>query len=1365
MKYSFIILFLLSSLSGYTQERYNFLNLSLENGLSQITVTSIYQDKKGFMWFGTRNGLNKYDGYSFDVFRNNIEKDRSLSDNHILCIDGDDDNNLWIGTNNGLNKLNLATNQITRFTNNPKDSFSLSHNMIPSIHIDDNNNIWIGTNSGLNLYNKNDNTFTRIEVNGILTNNPINKIIRRNDIIFIATQNKGIVIYNHKTKEYKVLNSDNGLPDNFIKTIYIDHDENLWIGTRNNGVAFQKKNEDTLTFFNSKNGLTNNYIRCIAESPEGNILIGTFNGLNTINPVTGDIIQHNTDDYKQGGLSHYSIYSILFDKSRTLWVGTYAGGINFYNPYGQKFRFYNPNEGKATKGIIGPMQESGDYLYIASEGAGLIEMNKKDGTYNHYKLLDDLESAYGLNILKSLYREGNKLLCGTNRGTIYSFDINSKKITLFHDFKKEHSIYHISKNSQGDFLIGGVNEIGFCIIKQGGGVRKEFPVKGKGSVSFGDVRCLYEVSRGEYLIGTRNNGLFHYNSENKELMNYKNDPAKENGTQISGNYISSIFKDSKGRFWIGIYGGGICLYDTRSGTFKTYSTEQGLDDDNICAIVEDNNFHLWISTLSGISDFDMGTGTFKNYTHSNGIDINEFTPHAGINLSGNLIAFSGNNGFITFAPRQMSINPYVPPIILKNLFIDNKLVVPDATSTFLTQQPDELQELTLQYNQSNIAIEFSALNYIFPNKNQYAYMLQGFDNTWNEVGSRRTAYYTNIPPGKYKFIVRGSNNDGIWNDEGKSLQITVLPPLWKTWWAYCLYVFLLAGIIFIIIRYFNQKKWLENEVKLKQAENKAREEFHQARNSLFTNFSHELRTPLTLILSPLEDMMVYNENLPEKVKENHTLMHSNAQRLLRLVNNLMDFQKKESGTMNLRVSENNFIKFSEDMVYLFNELAISRNIKLEFKHNVDNIDYWFDKNLMEKVYFNFLSNAFKNTPDNGFITVSVSIHSYTGLLDCAPQKVKKLQDEKLEYIYIEIKDSGIGLEKSELENIFIPFYQVAQNEHSNSSTGLGLSLSRSIIEMHRGIIWAESPQKNGAVFKIILPVDKSYFGDNEIINDIISDDNEEHTYCIEKTERKTEIQQKTEKKYTILTVEDNPDVRKYIMSHLSGDYNIIEALNGKEALDKAFNMLPDLIISDLMMPKMDGMEMTSVLKNDMRTSHIPIIMLTARTMPEDITVGYETGADDYITKPFNSQVLKARVENILKSRENLKDIYSKRFTLETLGVKTTSADDKFIQKLYQILEKELSNPQFNQDSLSQEIGMSKATLYRKIKAITNLSPTEFVRNYRLEMGAKLLKEAQFPVSEVYVAVGFNSHTYFSTSFKALYGISPSEYINHDLKNE
>lgn len=540
-------------------------------------------------------------------------------------------------------------------------------------------------------------------------------------------------------------------------------------------------------------------------------------------------------------------------------------------------------------------------------------------------------------------------------------------------------------------------------------------------------------------------------------------------------------------------------------------------------------------------------------------------------------------------------------------------------------------------------------------------------------------------------------------------------------------------------------------------EAKAQEEFHQERSRLFTNFSHELRTPLTLIISPLNAMIKKQDLRPEEETKALQLMHSNANRLLRLVNNLMDFQKNESKTMVLKVSEDNFVQFTSDMTSFFNELAITRKIKFLYTHNVEKIDYWFDRSLMEKVYFNLLSNAFKNVQDKGNVNVILNVLSLEELKNEYPEKTDIFKDGDICYIVVSIKDSGVGIPKDELEKIFIPFYQVAQNEHSSSGTGLGLSLSKSIIEMHHGTIWADSILNEGAAFTFILPANKAIFTENDFVK--LSDEDASYLSQVDIIESDAKVDNGVKKKNTVLVVEDNRDVRHYIISLLSNDYNILEASNGEIAINVAVQHLPDLIISDLMMPKMDGMEMTKILKSDLNTSHIPIIMITARAMTSDVTEGYEVGADDYITKPFNSEILIARVRNIIQSRENLKNTYGKRFTLDSLGIETTSADERFMQKLYEVLQQNISDSEFNIDKFGKEMGMSKANLYRKIKANTNFSPNEFIRNYRLEMGAKMLKETDMTVSEVYIAVGFNSLPYFSNCFKAQYGISPTEFIN------
>jgi len=1359
--YIFLISLIVTS-GLYARDSYHFSYLSLKDGLSQITVVCILQDSKGYMWFGTRNGLNRFDGYNFDVFVSDINDESSISDNHILCITEDKDGNIWIGTNNGLNKLDIKTNKFRRYMHNPDNKSSIPHKTILSVYSDHQNNLWVGSSSGLSVYDSKTDVFQQTNVGNLLDNTRIHALTRKNDNLYIGTQDVGLIIYNVVNKQHTVYSTSSDGPmkltGNYIKSIFMDSHDNLWIGTQGDGINVLKKGQDKFTVYNQKSGLTNDFIRRIIESPDGNILVGTFNGLNVIDTKTGEIDKYQEFGMGEGGLSHYSVIDIYFDRSQTLWVGTYAGGVCYYSKYGQKFHFYSPyTKQKTVLGILGPIVETSNNLYIATEGGGLLEMDKKSEIFSHYELSDP-DKRNGRYIIKSLYLEEDKIYCGTNVGTIYEFDTRTKQFTLFINMKERYSIYHISKSMSGYLIAAGASQDGVILISKDKRVINRFPVEGSSKdFYFSDIRCVLEIQKNVFLIGARNEGLYYYDYNKKILKQYKNNPAEKREDYIPENFVSSIVKSNMGQIWIGTVGGGISQFDPKTEKFTTYSTKDGLLNNSVCMIVEDNDNHLWVSSITGLSEFNPIAKVVKNYSYSNGIKIDEFTLHAGLRLSNNALIFSGNNGFTSFNPSGMTINPFVPPIVLRGLNVNNNKISPNEDNDILSEQLDEQKKITLNYDQSNISIEYGGLNYIFPERNQYSYKLEGFDKEWNDVGSRRIAYYTNIPPGDYRFIVRGSNNDGIWNNEGTSILISVRPPFWKTWWAYCIYITLIVAIIAFIIRYFTEKKRLENDIKLKQMESKTIEEFHQARDKLFTNFSHELRTPLTLILNPLEDMVRKNDEENPQKKKNILLMRSNARRLLRLVNNLMDFQKRESGMMKLKVTQSDFVKFSQEMTSFFDELALSRNIQLLHTQSIGSLSCWFDKSLMEKVYFNFLSNAFKNVPNGGCVEVDVDTKQHNDLSKFVPVKYNKFNDTDITYLLFEIRDTGGGIEADELEKIFIPFYQVAQNEHSGSGTGLGLSLSQSIIEMHHGVIWAESPEGSGAIFRCVLPMDKGLFSENEIQDGIL--DGEITPFEIEIQDETDQVTDYKKKDYTILVVEDNRDVRQYIISHLTKLYNVIEASNGIEAIEKTIQHLPDLVITDLMMPKMDGIEMCTTLKKDLRTGHIPVIMITARAMSADMKEGYDVGADAYITKPFDIDVLLSRVENILQSREKLKDIYGKRFSLESLGVEVTSADERFMQKLYEVLERNVSNPELNLDNFCRDIGMSRANMYRKLKAITNLSPSEFIRNFRLEMGAKILKEAKLTVSEVYVAVGFNSHAYFSNCFKALYGMSPSEYAN------
>lgn len=1358
---SLVILIITLPIRGES-DRFYFSNLSLEHGLSQITVTCIHQDSNGFMWFGTRNGLNRYDGYSFDVFTTKPNDTTSISDNHILSIAEDNSNNLWLGTNSGINKLDLATNKFKYYSSDIIGEKGISNISIYSLLFDNDNRLWVGTQNGLFLYQPSIDGFLNISLGGYLKDERINALAQIGQFLYIGTQNKGLVIYDIDSQKYKSFAQIPGHKHNescsYIKAMVLDDDNNLWLGTQETGVSHLDLNKEEFTSYDESSGLTNNNIKALGRTAEGRIIIATFNGLDIINPKTKEVSQYKEYGKGQGQLSHYSITSLYYDKSQTLWLGTYAGGVCYSNRHSQKFKHYNINLGLDDYlGIMGPTVETSKYLYVATEGGGLLEVDKLTNNFKNYPLVRTKNYQYSQNIIKSLYLDGDKILCGTNLGTIYSFDIQTKQMNLFYDLNEIKSIYTIHKNKTGDYMLAAVGLYGFYILTKDGKLINRFPTAYGNDRAFMDLRCFLEIEDNIFLMGTRNVGLFYYDYNTYELKSFSHNNSDANS--IPHNYVTDIIQTKDGEIWVATFGGGISQFDLKTDSFTTLDTRNNLANNNICKIIEDSKGDLWLSTTNSISKIDRTQKTVINYASSNGLEVNEFTPHAGVRLMNGDLLFSGNNGFVMFDPEEILVNPYIPPIVLKKLYINNKQIkVLDETQILETEFHNQ-SKIVLAYNQSNITIEYSALNYIFSEQNQYAYKLEGFDTEWSQVGNRRVAYYTNIPPGKYRFLVKGSNNDAIWNDIGTSIDIIIKPPFWKTWWMYILYILTIFSISTLIIRYYSEKKRLENNIKLKKIEAKAQEEFHQARTKLFTNFSHELRTPLTLIMSPLDDMA---KDCSSPIHQKRiALMQSNTRRLLRIVNNLMDFQKNESGTMQLKLMEGDFIKFSQEMILFFEDLAASRKINFKFTHSQPSLQFWFDKDLMEKVYFNLLSNAFKNVPSKGSVEVNLDLKQLKDLNLLPSEKVDQYTDLNISYLMMEVKNTGKCIEDSELEQIFAPFYQASQNEYSSSGTGLGLSLSKAIIEMHHGSIWVENfAGKDGVIFRCLLPLSKEIFN----IKDFSSGESlpSDFPYTIDVSETKEWKLPSDKKEHTILIVEDNVDVRSYIKSHLNKKYNVIEASDGEDGIKYAIQYYPDLIITDLMMPNMDGMEMCKIIKEDLRISHIPVVMLTARAIDEE--KGYEVGADAYIIKPFSMSLLLTRVNNIISSRKKLKELYGNQISLEALGIKTISIDEKFTDKLYTILEENLSNPEFNLDNFSDDMGMSRACLYRKIKSVTDLTPNELIRNYRLAISIKILGQAEVPISEVYVAVGFNSHAYFSNCFKAFYGISPSEYAKRLAKN-
>ncbi len=1346
-----------------SNEEIYFGSLSTESGLSQLSVSCIFQDSKGFLWFGTRDGLNRYDGYNFEVFRNSDGETTSISNNNISSIVEDSIGNIWVATENGLNCYNYSSNNFTRYFKSTGDE-GISHNKIGSLFYDRKGRLWIGTEQGLDLYNPEQSTFTKTTLDGILFNNRILSVIVDSfDNLWIGTLNKGLIQFTPETGSYHVyrhVNSDNTtISGNTVRIIFEDSKRNLWIGTRTGLCQFNPKNNTFRHFgkdiFNGEK-LSNEGVRCIAEDAKKNILIGTNEGYNILNIETGKLNIYNPTKPRKGDLNHFYIYSIFIDNAGTVWLGTFAGGINYYNNFNQQFHFSNPgNLGQLVYGGVSSLVESKNMLWIGTGGGGLFCYDNLKKKYSHFQIED---SSYTSNVIKSIFIRGDSIFLSNEQSQFVIFDSRKQKVIKSLQISKN-QVVNIYPEKDGKLLLCVRDSTGLRICDPKTGLVSPFTylnaTNGR-KMLFPYATCLEKENDSIYWIGTRYVGLYRYNRNTNLARRYTVNPNDTNA--ISSNNISIIYADSRNNLWIGTGGRGFCVCDKETGKFKTYGEKEGLSNGIVLGIVSDNAGFIWISTLSGLSRFDPVTETFKNFNYGNGFPLQEPVENSFVKLSDGRLCFGGNNGIVTFSPEEISSNSFVPPLVIT----DFKLLRSDLKKgdiPFQRKFVPNNSSILLKYNQSSFVIQYTALNYIFPEKNQYAYQLEGFDYGWNDVGQQRIAIYTNLHSGNYRFKLKASNNDGVWNEDYITLNIKVLPPPWRSWYAYIIYFLILTGFFLLLLHYLR----LEHSVKIKQFEKENIEKVHQLRIRLFTNFSHELRTPLTLIMGPLEDLL-NRSDLLIPVRNSLSLIQKNTHRLLFLVNQLMDFRKQESGKMKIQAAEGKFNKFITEISMAFNELAYKQKISYSIIGNDQEIRLWFDRQELEKVFFNLLSNAFKNTPINGKISLSILKISAEDLKDIPTSKRDiLLRTNATEFIRVNVSNSGKGIPAKELDKIFDPFYQVAEDGQSSVGTGIGLSLVKGIIDLHHGIVCVFSTPGEGALFCVILPVGNSYLSPDEIIKDYIGSEHI-NNYLLPNDQYDEAIPEPMKdhyRKYTVLVIDDNSDIRSYIRSQLQNYYHIIEASNGKAGLEKAIRQIPDLVISDIMMPEIDGLQLCLKLKNDIHTSHIPIILLTARTTYIQVKEGFEVGADDYITKPFNANMLRIKVTSVISNRERLRQSFGKKLPFELAASETTSMDEQFLKKVYQIIEKNISNTDFDIEHFSDEIGMSRASLYRKIKSLTNFSPNEFIKNYRLQVALKYLRETDLSISEISYKTGFNTPAYFTNCFKKVHKLSPSEYIQRN----
>lgn len=1348
-----------------------FYQLTVKDGLSQSTIYFIKEDSEGFIWIGTKDGLNRYDGSKFTVFRNKKGDNTSISDNRVNALVEDSLGNLWVGTENGLNYYNKLTGKFQQFLNDPTDPYSINNIHIRSLLMDKRGQLWIGTDGGgICYYEKDKNRFRTLfaqfeqnNLNGNVT--VITMVESDNNEIWIGTKGEGVYAYNYRNQSvrgFSVSSGELGLLSDYIRVLYNDTKGNTWIGTDEHGLT--RYNHETgvyKQFTSSKSGLSHNGIRAVYEDIHSNMWIGTRIGLNKIN-TTGTITQYFGLGYTNGELSNNSVRAILQDRAGNLWFGTYYGGINLLYASSQNFHTYTINQFDANSlsyQIVSSFSEApnGD-IWIGTEGGGIDRFQKSTSKFINYRHWPGDKNSLVKDNVKSIYADGSIVYIGTYGGGLDIFDSKKGVFTNYQHSKNDPTtissnyVYSIFKDSKQRIWIG----TNFGWLNQFDVNKKTFnrikPLDEKGKPILGHtVNSIVEDSLGNIWLGTLT-GLVKFNGETYQRVLLL--PSIKGVDQEIN--VFSLYIDKFHTIWVGTEANGLIAYNINTQEAKSYSEDQEFMGSNIYGIVGDSKENLWMSTNGGLLKFPLSihykgkqvaAQNITIYNATDGLQGDEFNRGASYKASDGCLYFGGLNGFSYSFPDEILQNKIAPPVKITEFYLANKKIESYGEGSVLDKPVSKTMEITLEHNQSSFSFGFVALNYNKPNKNNYAYMLEGFEEEWVQAGKNNRAVYTNIDPGTYNFKVIASNNDNIWNTVGQTIKIVVKPPYWKTKFAFIVYfVVLILGLLLfrrIVISRIKQDNLLENE----RLEKKRIEEINQMKLRFFTNISHEFRTPLTLISGPIDKLRSNKEISDKELHYLVELMHKNVRRLQRLIAQLMDFRKLENQKLTLAVSQGNFVSFVEEITQVFKEFCKQKNIKLTVQSDLaGEHQTWFDKNIFDNIIFILLSNATKFTPEKGSITVAVK--------------------HDTEETTVKVSDTGIGIPQERISRIFERFYTDNSLTYTKTiGTGIGLSFAQNLVHLHKGVISVNSTQGKGTTFTITFPSRKSAYTQNEI--------NENNTYVGKFTELpmanvfpEPEGPEATgELEESLLIVEDNNELRAFIKGHFKSTYKIFEAENGKEAVRLAKKQMPDIIVSDVMMPEMDGIEFCKEVKKNLITSHIPVILLTAKVNVENKIEGAESGADLYIEKPFSTELLEANIKNILQQRKALRERYSAEISAGDTTKLLHKVEDDFFNKVQQIISERKSEPEFSVEELGRELGLSRSQLFRKFKSLTKHTPNEFIKIMRLKYAVELMVSSDMNINQISLECGFSSASHFIASFKKHYNKTPKEYANLIIKRK
>ncbi len=1306
----------------------SFGHLTPDNGLSQVSVNALYIDARGFVWIGTREGLNLYNGNDIKTFRLDKDDPKSLFCNNVLRITGDHQGNIYLICTEGLARLDLH-----------RDEFSTLYEGNVSAFCYD-SVLYVARGKEIARYDPQSGRFDPWYNLPGEESFSISALYRDPyGVMWIGTDQAGVFSLDGELKLEHPVSEGN------VTAFYLDSKENLWAGTWNHGLWRRDAQNRWSNMRQTQNGLLSDFVRSVCEDNQGNIWIGTFLGLNRLDGRTGEMDAFVADG-RPGSLTHSSVWCLLKDSQGTIWAGTYFGGVNYFNPEYEIYTRYEVSEipGKGLSSpIVGKMiEDERGRLWICTEGGGVNVLDRETGRFKWY-----LQQPGGIshNNVKAIYydRARRVMWFGTHLGGLNRFDMASERFTVYRHRAGDPS--SLPSDIVRDIVPWERN----LVVATSDGVCLFEPETGHVSQLFKDteegrrikiVADLHVDDRGTLWIAATGEGLYAYRFDTRELKVYRHDA--KNPHSLSSNNINSIVQDRNGNLWLAASGTGLDRYRYESDDFENYDARHnGLSSDCVYDVRDSPTGRLLVATNEGLSRFDPMTRRFENYNHQKGFPLSAVNENAICRTRDGQIFLGGTQGMVSFNETSLSFTPKSYKIVPSRLTVNGQLIKAGDETGILDYSLCYSKKITLRNKHTIFSVEFATSNFIPANQDEIVYKLEGFSEDWNPARGQHTITYSNLNPGDYTLIIRSAKDSGVNTPEAR-LGIRVLPPFYRTGWAYLLYMMVAGAILWLLIRTYRARIRLQESLRYEQQHIRDVEELNQSKLRFFTNISHEFRTPLTLIIGQVE-MLLQVQSFTPTIYNKILRVYKNSLQLKDLVSELLDFRKQEQGHMKIRVSENDLVAFLYENFLIFMEYGGYRHLNLLFDKEVDQLQVWYDPGQMQKVINNLISNAMKHTPKGGTITV----------------RVWRENDRAL----FSVKDTGGGIAPEDIDHIFDRFYQMRNPDKvASQGTGIGLSLSKGIVELHGGTIGVESEPGCGSTFTVSLPLGNAHFNKEQIArNETPKSETEtiapEKAFLQEKEEMDEGVYERI-KGARVLIVEDNDQLQEMLVRLFEPFYEVDTASDGEQGWELVLAREPQIVLSDVMMPRLSGTELCKRIKTDVNTCHIPVVLLTARTAVEHNIEGLRIGADDYITKPFNVGLLLSRCNNLVNSRMVLREKFSRQPEQSPRMMATNPMDKQLMDRAMAIIERYMDNPEFNVGVFAREMGMARTNLFAKIKGITGSTPNEFVSTIRLRKAASLLKNnPELNVSEIADCTGFSSARYFSKCFKALFHVSPLSY--------